>query len=1002
MVRRSTKIILILVALVAVGVLAGGGFWIYKRGLTRENLAQRAERALREERYDAAIDLARQALAAEPGLEPAFNIMMESYIDTGRLDEARAVATEQLENPKLRDAASAALCAIALHQNRLDEAERVARSFLAQRPGHAYRVLSLIEDLRGLGANDWRRRLEAASIRRGLVAVSESDADKAEALLFSAQLRLEVAPFLRNAEGLVTRAHDDLARAVEAASRARQQDTAYPYDLIVAMIGVLSRSDEEAEGAARTLRKYLTGLERSEQAVAELAKWHIRRGEKTEAVTLIRELKDSYLWLRLFWILRQGSHVDVALDVLDTGPIQEPREVAILRGELLLQSDDEAKRTEGRELLLKTAHDAESTTPQVLRSLLHLAERTDLDTAREAASAPSVQERQDRRLTAFLASLLSASEEDKERGLEMARELARGVETPQEENELMGMLSGAGGGAMGGYLDAQVERGGEAGTQARLQRAVARLAQSRAGNGEEASQLRDRVLEDLHVLLADASASKSALIVAFNLAAGLEKIELAGRFVGRAVVLDGEPEMLDARILELVRSLGNEEVAKGLAAGVRASAEGSDVGDYLRHLADGIETGVTDRTAYRLRLVEIAESEPAARTLALGLASRIAVGEGDLVEAEKLARIVLEADPADPSALETLSACLLKRGDNEGVLALYEGKEKIAEIGHCHIVGALVAAGRRDEALARARDLVQTYSSSALMHVLLARVYLERGDRQAALGVLNVAPSNAYVLYMRAELLREFGDNALAEQAYEVLLLNSGFRDVRAWQGLWSVLSQGKRETEFIEKSGVVIKAGQLEGRQDVLAIVHCLRGLALEREGRAEEALLEYEEAIRIDESSWMALNNAAWLIATTAPARAAEARVFIDRARASRPDDPSLLDTAAEVYAILGEGDRALELIDEALALKPEGKMARYTVHRGRILLRMGRDDDARACFETVLSKYDDPAASKEAQDRIWEIERKNLPDRPEEEIVLPPEEEEGDDVPEDGSSG
>jgi len=212
------------------------------------------------------------------------------------------------------------------------------------------------------------------------------------------------------------------------------------------------------------------------------------------------------------------------------------------------------------------------------------------------------------------------------------------------------------------------------------------------------------------------------------------------------------------------------------------------------------------------------------------------------------------------------------------------------------------------------------------------------------------------------------------------------------------VLSINKREAEFIEKSGVVLKAGHLDGNPEVKGLVQCLRGFALEREGRVEEALLEYEEAIRSHGDNWMALNNAAWQIATVSPTRIKEARAYIDRAMELQPRMPSLLDTAAEVYAVLGEGDKALELIDRALAMKPEGKMASYTLHRGRILLRQGREKDASRVFEQVRAEYADSPAAATARDLLGEIERKNLPDRPEEEVVLPPE----DETPSGGTGG
>jgi predicted Zn-dependent protease len=118
---------------------------------------------------------------------------------------------------------------------------------------------------------------------------------------------------------------------------------------------------------------------------------------------------------------------------------------------------------------------------------------------------------------------------------------------------------------------------------------------------------------------------------------------------------------------------------------------------------------------------------------------------------------------------------------------------------------------------------------------------------------------------------------------------------------------------------------------------------------------------------------------------ARVADARAYIDRALQLRPDEPAVLDTAAEVYSVQGDLEGALGFVDRALAAATAAKTPSYTVHKAEILLRGEREDEAKALLEGVRAKYRGDAASEQARSLLWQIEHKHLP---EEEPGPPPE--------------
>jgi tetratricopeptide (TPR) repeat protein len=995
MVKRMSfltrSILLTTLVVVLLGGMAVAFYWIYQRGLTREGLFERADRAYREMRFDDAIRLANETLESEPRHEQARRLLAEALLGAQRWDEARVQLALLHKDKKHGGFAVVRFCQLALRDGDLAEAESLARTIADSNPEFAYRVLALIQDHRGLATDSWRQRLAASATMRGLASLVEANAAKADAYLFAADVSLEVAPVLQQKKGLLRQARKDLELAAVHAGAAGQEDRAYEYEYTMGRIRILSENEQEAELGAKGLRKYTSGVRRRETAIGALAKYHLAREEWAEALDLVRELKDTYAWHRILWAVGNMPFDDIALKVFDAGPLEEGPERALMRADVLLRRKDEARRSEGREALEAIVRDAGSDTGLVLRALLTLAVRTDVKTARAAAEAAGVQARSDYRITAFLATLLSIDEQDKDRGLELARQLAQATDTTTQSQDVMRMLGRSGGGALERYLEAQVAKGGQTGLQHRLQRALTTMVRARRDeDGEESKELRASVLADVKALEQDALAGKATLVASFNLAASLGEAELAGRLLGRAITMEGPPDALDARVLRLAVALEDDEVLQRLVAGVRRAAESSQAGAFVSAYADAMESRAESRSGL-ITALEAAASEESSRGLALELASRVALGENDLANAERLARAGLEARPGSDAALEILGGVLLRRGAFAQVLSLYDDRERVPVRGKFQIVDALMALKRTDKGLAVAREIVAETPGSVDAHVLLARVYLDRKEERKALSVLNMAPTNPLVAHMRATLLIQLSDYGMAERLYQVLLISSRFKDVQAWQGLKLTMAEQKRTGEFVAIARRILASDYLDDEKPVRALVHYLRGVALETDGKARDALADYEAALRDDDSMWYAFNNAAWHIARLDRTRIETARTYIARALELNADEPSVHDTAAEVYATLEDFEGALRHVDRALALASGDRAASFMVHKARILVLFDHDAEARTLLEKVRTEYADTRAAKQARGLLWEIERKHLPEEKPLETEAPEKEEE-----------
>lgn len=94
---------------------------------------------------------------------------------------------------------------------------------------------------------------------------------------------------------------------------------------------------------------------------------------------------------------------------------------------------------------------------------------------------------------------------------------------------------------------------------------------------------------------------------------------------------------------------------------------------------------------------------------------------------------------------------------------------------------------------------------------------------------------------------------------------------------------------------------------------------------GRAMEALDVYLEVTRLDSHNALALNNAAFILASAAKSRdddLVEAEKLAKKAMKIEPKNPQYMDTLAEVYFRKGERVSAQNLIKEAIKLAPDNE--------------------------------------------------------------------------------
>ncbi|MGQ0633609.1 MAG: tetratricopeptide repeat protein [Planctomycetaceae bacterium] len=116
----------------------------------------------------------------------------------------------------------------------------------------------------------------------------------------------------------------------------------------------------------------------------------------------------------------------------------------------------------------------------------------------------------------------------------------------------------------------------------------------------------------------------------------------------------------------------------------------------------------------------------------------------------------------------------------------------------------------------------------------------------------------------------------------------------------------------------------------------------------RYDDAERLYREVLQNEARSAVALNNLALLLALRRRG-GEEALSMIDRAIKSVGEDPILLDSRAMIYLALGDAERAMVDLVQAIDARPA---AQYYFHQAQAAARLGRTDEARESLQKAAA--------------------------------------------------
>ena len=194
-------------------------------------------------------------------------------------------------------------------------------------------------------------------------------------------------------------------------------------------------------------------------------------------------------------------------------------------------------------------------------------------------------------------------------------------------------------------------------------------------------------------------------------------------------------------------------------------------------------------------------------------------------------------------------------------------------------------------------------------------------------------------LLQQARLARDAGNLDAAARLYGAVL----DADPRHFEALLSLALIRFRSAQFEESERLCAEAARIEPRSADAAFI---RGCALQRLNRAQDALACFEKAISLKPGFVEALINKGALLMTAK--RPADALASFDAAVALNPRMAEAWNNRGNALAELGRHSDAVASYEKVLAVQPNA--ADSWVNRGTALIALRRFDEALASYENA----------------------------------------------------
>ncbi|MGD0786538.1 MAG: tetratricopeptide repeat protein [Terracidiphilus sp.] len=373
------------------------------------------------------------------------------------------------------------------------------------------------------------------------------------------------------------------------------------------------------------------------------------------------------------------------------------------------------------------------------------------------------------------------------------------------------------------------------------------------------------------------------------------------------------------------------EWSKALAMSPSDARAHNNFGQTLAHLGK-TQAAIAE---YRKALAAKPNYPEAHNNLAISLDAA-----GDTREAIEHYRQAIEQNPGIAEGHSNLGRALAKQGRLNEAIEQYEDALDInpsyAEA-HNNLGFALTAQGRMDEAVDHYRQAIESdpkyshaYNNLGLAQAMQGKIDEAIGDFRKAVE-LDPSYASAEGNLGHALLEKDNVDEAISHLK-RALELGQGTAEVHTNLGI------GLAQKGQIDEAIPHFESALQLSRDNVDS--HYYLGMVLVMKGRGAEGLAHWRLALRKEPDNLQALNDAAWLLATSSDAalrNGSEAVSLAEHAvQLTSGHEPALLGTLAAAYAEAGEFDKAVELEQRATDLAAQqGNTRLAATLEGRLAL-------------------------------------------------------------------
>jgi putative PEP-CTERM system TPR-repeat lipoprotein len=367
--------------------------------------------------------------------------------------------------------------------------------------------------------------------------------------------------------------------------------------------------------------------------------------------------------------------------------------------------------------------------------------------------------------------------------------------------------------------------------------------------------------------------------------------------------------------------------------------------DLLRHVPDNttallslaqldVNDGAPEAAMQRLRAA--LARQPAAVDLRLNLVNGLG-NAGRLAEARQLLQ---EAPPAiadDPRILAAAAAYDLALGQPYNALSRVQ---KLVELtpqsagAHYLLARTLLAtdASGVEKALIEGFRLDPDHPDAGATLTEVFEAAGDAGQESLLQGLRRVQPGHPRTRLLEVRRLQLTGDDARAISLLEGLHRREPDNATYFDALFRAQVRAGQRAAAIKTGEGwLAAHAGDVATRVRVAQLYA--------EEGRTDDAVAAYEDALQRQPGNAAVLNNLAMLLTPERPAEAAE---MARRAHQAAPDNPAIADTLGVALLAVGDADGAREAL--AQAHRSLGSNATVTLHYAQALLATGERDAAR----------------------------------------------------------